>query len=69
MVHGSFGNVTNEPRRATVLNAFRDGVVSNTDQPLLRGVPAIAPGMKVEGQFFPLLYDPARADERATQPS
>jgi ectoine hydroxylase-related dioxygenase (phytanoyl-CoA dioxygenase family) len=61
MVHGSFANATDRPRRATVLNAFRDGVVSNTDQPLLKGVPVVPPGAKVEGQFFPLLFDPARA--------
>jgi ectoine hydroxylase-related dioxygenase (phytanoyl-CoA dioxygenase family) len=60
MVHGSFANSTERQRRATVLNAFRDGVVSNTDQPLLKGVPVVPSGAKVEGQFFPLLFDPAR---------
>jgi hypothetical protein len=60
MVHGSFANSTDRPRRATVLNAFRDGVVSNTDQPLLKGVPVVPSGSKVEGQFFPFLFDPAR---------
>ena len=60
MVHGSFANSTERQRRATVLNAFRDGVVSNTNQPLLKGVPVVPAGAKVEGQFFPLLFDPAR---------
>jgi ectoine hydroxylase-related dioxygenase (phytanoyl-CoA dioxygenase family) len=61
MVHGSFANSTERQRRATVLNVFRDGVVSSTNQPLLKGVPVVPSGAKVEGQFFPLLYDPARA--------
>jgi len=58
MVHGSFENKTDRPRRAAVLNVFRDGVVSNSDQPLLAGVPAISIGNKLQGQFFPLLFDP-----------
>jgi ectoine hydroxylase-related dioxygenase (phytanoyl-CoA dioxygenase family) len=57
MVHGSFANSTARPRRATVINVFRDGVLSACDKPLLAGVPAIAAGNKVEGQFFPLLFD------------
>jgi ectoine hydroxylase-related dioxygenase (phytanoyl-CoA dioxygenase family) len=60
MVHGSFENRTDRPRRATVINAFRDGVRSASDKPLLEGVPAIPTGEKMSGQFFPLLYDPTR---------
>lgn len=60
MVHGSFANSTDRQRRATVLNVFRDGVVSNTDQPLLKGVPVVPSGARVQGQFFPFLFDPAR---------
>ncbi len=60
MVHGSYENSTDRPRRATVLNAFRDGIISNTNTPLLKGVPVVGKGQKVEGQFFPLLLDPAR---------
>ncbi len=59
MVHGSFENKTDSPRRAAVLNVFRDGVVSASDDPPLDGVPAIRRGRKMEGQFFPLLFDPA----------
>lgn len=55
MVHGSYANETAIPRRAVVINAFRDGVVSASDAPLLEGVPVIASGQKIEGQFFPLL--------------
>jgi hypothetical protein len=56
MVHGSFANSTDRPRRATVVNVLRDGAVSDTNEELLKGVPVIPPGQKVEGQFFPLLF-------------
>ena len=39
MVHGSFANRTERPRRAAVINAFRDGTRSDSDEPLLAGVP------------------------------
>ena len=58
MIHGSFANSTDRPRRATVINVFRDGVLSNSDAPPLEGVPAIPKGEPMGGQFFPLLYDP-----------
>ena len=61
MVHGSFENRTDRPRRATVINVFRDGVASASDQPLLDGVPAVPPGQPMSGQFFPLLFNPADA--------
>jgi ectoine hydroxylase-related dioxygenase (phytanoyl-CoA dioxygenase family) len=56
MVHGSFDNQTEIPRRAVVLNVIRDGVESYTDDELLAGVPPIPKGEKMDGQFFPLLY-------------
>jgi ectoine hydroxylase-related dioxygenase (phytanoyl-CoA dioxygenase family) len=59
MVHGSFENATDFPRRAAVINVFRDGVVSDSDTPPLAGVPVIPAGQKMQGQFFPLLFDPA----------
>lgn len=59
MVHGSYKNATERPRRATVINVFRDGVVSASDNPPLEGVPPIPAGEKMEGQFFPSLFDPA----------
>jgi ectoine hydroxylase-related dioxygenase (phytanoyl-CoA dioxygenase family) len=55
MVHGSYANSTPAPRRATVINAFRDGVRSASDEPLLKGVPPIPNGQPMSGQFFPLL--------------
>jgi ectoine hydroxylase-related dioxygenase (phytanoyl-CoA dioxygenase family) len=61
MVHGSYENRTERPRRAMVINAFRDGVRSATDEPLLEGVPPIPAGHKMDGPFFPLLFDPAEA--------
>ena len=59
MVHGSFENRTDMPRRAAVLNVFRDGVVSDSDDAPLEGVPPIPEGQPMRGQFFPLLFDPA----------
>jgi hypothetical protein len=54
-IHGSFANTSDQPRRATVINAFLDGVLSNSNEPLLEGVPPITIGEKMGGQFFPLL--------------
>jgi ectoine hydroxylase-related dioxygenase (phytanoyl-CoA dioxygenase family) len=59
MVHGSYANRSDRPRRATLINAFRDGVQSAADEPLLAGVPAIPRGHRMEGQFFPLLFTPS----------
>ena len=58
MVHGSYANQTARPRRAVVLNAFCDGVVSASATPLLEGVPTIPAGQTIGGRFFPLLFDP-----------
>ncbi len=57
LVHGSFENNSARPRRAFVLNVFADGTYSNTDDALLIGVPPIKTGDKMEGKFFPLLFD------------
>jgi len=58
LVHGSFANHSNHSRRATVINVIRDGIWSATNEPLLEGVPVIPSGEQIQGQFFPLLYDP-----------
>jgi ectoine hydroxylase-related dioxygenase (phytanoyl-CoA dioxygenase family) len=58
-VHGSFANHSPRPRRATVINVVRDGVCSDSDEPLLDGVPPVPRGQKMDGPFFPLLFDPA----------
>jgi ectoine hydroxylase-related dioxygenase (phytanoyl-CoA dioxygenase family) len=61
MVHGSYGNETEKPRRGAVINVFLDGVRSASNNPPLEGVPAIPVGQAMGGQFFPLLFDPKRA--------
>ena len=56
-LHGSGENKSNQPRRAFVINVFADGVKSDASEPLLNGVPIIEKGEKMQGQFFPLLFD------------
>jgi ectoine hydroxylase-related dioxygenase (phytanoyl-CoA dioxygenase family) len=55
MLHGSYENRSNRPRRAIVLNVVRDGTLSDQETPLLEGVDAITPGEPLNGRFFPLL--------------
>ena len=50
MVHGSYENRSNSPRRGAVINVFRDGVRSASNDPLLEGVPPIRAGEKVGAQ-------------------
>ena len=57
MVHGSFENRSKRPRRGAVINVFRDGVCSASNDALLAGVPPISIGERIAGQFFPLLFD------------
>ena len=57
-VHGSFENRSERPRRAAVINTFRDGTCSDAEEPLLNGVETIPKGQPMGGQFFPLLLDP-----------
>lgn len=59
MVHGSYANQSDRPRRGAVINVFRDGVRSASNEPLLEGVPVVPEGQKIDGQFFPLLFDPS----------
>lgn len=56
LVHGSYDNKSERSRRAVVLNVVRDGVCSDSDEPLLAGVPAVPKGKPLDGEFFPLLY-------------
>ncbi len=56
LVHGSYENRSERRRRAFVLNVFADGTVSNTNEELLKGVPPIPKGKKMEGKFFPMLF-------------
>ena len=59
-LHGSGENKSDKPRRAFVINVFADGVVSDSNDELLAGVPPVKKGKKMEGQFFPLLYKPSQ---------
>jgi len=59
MVHGSYENRSEGPRRGAVINVFRNGVKSASNDPLLDGVPPIPAGERINGQFFPLLFDAA----------
>lgn len=59
-LHGSGTNTSPRPRRAFVLNVIADGVKSDSNDTLLDGVPPVAKGNKLEGQFFPLLFDPEK---------
>jgi ectoine hydroxylase-related dioxygenase (phytanoyl-CoA dioxygenase family) len=58
MVHGSYENLSGRPRRGAVINVFRDGVRSASNEALLAGVPPISAGERMSGQFFPRLFDP-----------
>jgi len=60
LVHGSFENLSERPRRAFVLNVFADGTSSDSNEPLLEGVPVVPKGNKIEGKFFPLLFSPEK---------
>jgi ectoine hydroxylase-related dioxygenase (phytanoyl-CoA dioxygenase family) len=57
-LHGSGANTSSKPRRAFVVNVFADGVLSDSDETLLEGVPPVPRGVKMQGQFFPLLFEP-----------
>ena len=56
-LHGSGENKSNNSRRAFVINAFADGVKSDSDEPLLKGVQVVKKGEKMQGRFFPLLFE------------
>ena len=57
LLHGSGENISDRSRRATVLNVFVDGTISNSEEVLLAGVPTIHPGETMDGQFFPVLLN------------
>ena len=57
-VHGSYENRSDRQRRATLINAIRDGVRSARNDAPLEGVPPIPAGQPMGGQFFPLLFNP-----------
>jgi ectoine hydroxylase-related dioxygenase (phytanoyl-CoA dioxygenase family) len=55
-VHGSYGNRSDIPRRAVVLNFMKpDTRSADGTSPLLAGVPVVPEGQVIEGDFFPLV--------------
>lgn len=56
-MHGSYENNSDRSRRATVINAFLDGTVSDKDGMILEQTEVIPKGKPMDGQFFPLLLD------------
>ena len=55
-VHGSYGNRSDEPRRAVVLNFMKpDTRCADGEKPLLSAVPLIPNGAIIEGHHFPIL--------------
>ncbi|WP_119080108.1 phytanoyl-CoA dioxygenase family protein [Chitinophaga alhagiae] len=57
LVHGSYENRSDRPRRAFVTNVFADGTLSDADQELMPGTPPVPRGEKIQGRFFPLLLN------------
>ncbi|MEE9126637.1 MAG: phytanoyl-CoA dioxygenase family protein [Planctomycetota bacterium] len=58
IVHGSYENRSDRPRRALALNFMApDTRVADDSAPLLKGVPPIAAGEIVEGDHFPIVLD------------
>ncbi len=67
MLHGSYENRSPLPRRAAVVNFILDGVISDSDEPLLADIPPIPRGQKLAGRFFPMLSHTSGADETAVK--
>src|SRR5437763_2282915 len=58
LLHGSYENRTDQPRRATVINVFRDGVRSAPDKPRWKESPPVPAGRPREGRSCPLRFNP-----------
>lgn len=56
MLHGSWGNNSDRPRRGIVLNFMHPETrCADGERPLLTGVPVIPKGEVVQGPFFPMV--------------
>lgn len=55
MLHGSYENKSDKPRRGVVVNMFAGGTRSDSNEPLLPGCPVIEKGKVLEGDFHPLM--------------
>lgn len=63
LMHGSYANRSERPRRATVINVLAEGVSSNMDELNMPGAdhyPKVPKGEPMGGSYYPLLLDPAR---------
>ena len=56
-IHGSYKNDSDKPKRVFIINTFIDGAGSNRYEPALNGANVIPKGEKMEGQFYPLLFE------------
>ncbi len=57
-MHGSYQNRSDQPRRAVVLNYMNaETRCADGTSPLLKGVPLIAEGEIIQGDFFPVVLD------------
>lgn len=64
MMHGSYENQSDRPRRATVINILGDGVTSNWEgahSPGTENFPMLPKGEPMAGQFYPLLFEAEKA--------
>ncbi|MCA8988408.1 MAG: phytanoyl-CoA dioxygenase family protein [Planctomycetaceae bacterium] len=63
LMHGSYENRSSRSRRATVINVFADGTLSNINEqnrPGSGSYPEFPPGEKMGDPYYPLLLDPQR---------
>ena len=66
MMHGSYENRSDRKRRATLINVFADGVVSNREDdgvnaPGADNYPRVPKGERMGGTYYPLLLDPEKS--------
>lgn len=58
MMHGSYGNRSDHPRRAVVINFMHPETrCGEGEKPLLEGVPVIPKGEIIQGDYFPILLE------------
>lgn len=60
LMHGSYENKSDRSRRATLINVFADGVISNRDTDHAPGTdnyPPVPKGKPMGGTYYPLLWD------------
>ncbi|MBO9620556.1 MAG: phytanoyl-CoA dioxygenase family protein [Niabella sp.] len=69
MMHGSYANVSERPRRAVVLNAMAAGTLGNTTNyeriDALHNFPEMKQDQVLNSNFFPLLFDGGKELEAA----